>query len=325
MRASLRRHLPGLALLASGAVLAHVVGTAAGVDPLLVAVGLGALGANAVGVPERATAGVGASGHFLAAGIVLLGASVRLDAVAAAGPRAALVVGVVVVAVVVVVEAVARAVLDPDDHLGSLLAAGAGVCGVSAVVAVGGALGAREDRIAYAAATILLFDAVTLVVYPLVGELLGLTSVTFGVWAGASMFSTGPVVAVGLAHSPVAGEWATVTKLARNALIGAVVVGYAAREAGEARSLRTVAEEVPPFVLGFLLLAVAASAGLVGPAARAASETASGWLFLLAFVGLGADIRVDDLRRVGPAPLVVVLAGLLVGSTLALALLTATG
>jgi uncharacterized integral membrane protein (TIGR00698 family) len=314
-----------VALLACGAVLARAAGAVTGVDPLLLAVGLGALGANAVGVPARAEAGVGASDRFLAAGVVLLGASVRLDAVAAAGPRVVLVVLAVVVAVVAAVELCARAVLDGGDRLGSLLAAGAGVCGVSAVVAVGSAVDAREDRVAYAAATVLLFDAVTLVGYPLAGEALGLAPATFGVWAGASMFSTGPVVAVGFAHSPVAGEWATLTKLARNALIGVVVLAYATREAGTSGSLRTVVEEFPPFVAGFLVLAVAASVGLVGPAARAASETAYGWLFLLAFVGLGAGISARDLRRVGPAPLALVLVGLLVGSTLSLALLTATG
>jgi len=53
------------------------------------------------------------------------------------------------------------------------------------------------SAITFAAATVLLFDAVTLVAFPIAGEWLGLTGRQFGVWAGVSMFSTGPVAAAG--------------------------------------------------------------------------------------------------------------------------------
>jgi len=59
------------------------------------------------------------------------------------------------------------------------------------------ALDARGSAITFAAATVLLFDAVTLVAFPIAGEWLGLTGRQFGVWAGVSMFSTGPVAAAG--------------------------------------------------------------------------------------------------------------------------------
>ena len=64
---------------------------------------------------------------------------------------------------------VARNIFGLRERLGSLLAAGTGICGVSAVVAVAKSIDADEESITYAAGTVLLFDAVTLVVYPAIG------------------------------------------------------------------------------------------------------------------------------------------------------------
>lgn len=329
----LRQYLPGIATLVAVAAAARVVGAALpGVAPLVVAVATGVLLANTVGTPDRLAAGVGLHDRLLEAGVVLLGASVSLAAVAAAGP---LLVGSAVCIVafgLVCVEAFAR-LAGLDARTGSLLAAGSSVCGVSAVVAAAGAVDADESQVAYAAATVLLFDAVTLVVFPPLGHLLGLSPRAFGVWAGLSMFSTGPVTAAGFAFSRTAGEWAALTKLARNSFIGVVAVGYSLRYAsrhaggtggrGGVRSrLAELWDGVPAFLLGFLALAVATNAGLVPPALRDALGVAVDWLFLLAFAGLGFDIRVDRMRAAGVEPLAVVGAYLLVVSGLAYVLVT---
>ncbi|AFZ71999.1 YeiH family protein [Natronobacterium gregoryi] len=323
---SVRRLLPGVFALCLGALLARAVGLAVGVNHLLAAIALGVVLANAVGVPERLAPGIATHKLWLGAGIVLMGASLTLDAVLEVGGIVLLLVLGVTASTLLFVEVLSRNVAGLGDQLGSLLAAGASICGVSAVVAVAGAIRAREDQIAYAAATVLLFDAVTLVVYPIVGDLLALSSTVFGVWAGVSMFSTGPVVAVGFAHSEAAGQWATMTKLARNALIGVVVLAYASYYArgssGGRPSVRTLWDEFPKFVLGFLALVFLSSLGIFSAGQQASLENAYRWLFLLAFVGLGTEIRIGQLRSTGLTPAVVVLAALIVASTLSLAVLT---
>ncbi|MFU8868147.1 YeiH family protein [Natronococcus sp.] len=322
---SATRYLPGLAALFFGAVLARGVELTLGFNHLLVAIALGFVLANAVGVPDRLAPGINTHKIWLGAGIVLMGASLTLETVLEVGGLVLLVVVGVTTLTILVVELLARNVFGLADQLGSLLAAGSGICGVSAVVAVAGAIRAREEQIAYAAATVLLFDAITIVVYPIVGDLLGLSDVVFGVWAGVSMFSTGPVVAVGFAYSEVAGQWATMTKLARNALIGAVVIAYAsyyARSGSAGRpSLRTLWDEFPKFVLGFLALVALASAGVFSPGQQASIENAYNWLFVLAFVGLGTEIQLAELRSTGVTPALVVLLALLVVSTVSLGVL----
>jgi uncharacterized membrane protein YadS len=136
------------------------------------------------------------------------------------------------------------------------------------------------------------------------------------------MFSTGPVAAAGFAHSAEAGQWATVTKLARNSLLGGVAVAYsvayAARSATDPEA-RELWAEFPKFLLGFLLVAAIANGGLLSPAAIDSITAVSDGLFLVAFVGLGLSIRIRELRSVGLAPVGVVLVHLLVVSALALA------
>ncbi|MFB1063871.1 YeiH family protein [Natrinema sp. H-ect4] len=321
------RLLPGLLTLCLGAILARALAASLGFSHLLLAIALGFVATNTVGVPDRLEPGIATHKLWLGGGIVLMGASISLETVLeVGGPVLLLVVGVTTTTLLTV-ELLARNVFGLADRLGSLLAAGASICGVSAVVAVAGAVRAREEQTAYAAATVLLFDAITIVVYPIVGDLLNLSGTVFGAWAGVSMFSTGPVVAVGFAHSEVAGQWATMTKLSRNALIGVVVLAYAsyyAREAGGRRpSVRTLWDEFPKFVLGFLALAVVASAGVLSSTQLNSIENAYNWLFVLAFVGLGTEIRLSDLRNTGATPALVVLLALLATSALSLTVLLA--
>jgi uncharacterized integral membrane protein (TIGR00698 family) len=322
----IRRLLPGLALLLALGLLARGVTALVPVGShLLVVIGLGVLVANTVGVPDWAAPGVGTHGRWLEAGIVLMGATVGLGGVLEVGGRVLLLVLLAVCTTVVTVETLSRTVFDVPEKVGSLLAAGSGICGVSAITAVAGSIDPDRRDVAYAAATVLLFDAVTLAVYPAVGRLLGLSDLVFGVWAGATMFSTGPVTAAGFAHSRAAGEWAVLVKLARNVLIGVAAIGYALYYTGREASGATVGSTprylwrtFPKFVLGFVLLMLLGGVGAFSDAQTAALGTASDWAFLLAFAGLGLGIDAREFRNMGLAPVAVVLTSLVLVSTVVL-------
>ncbi|MFC7202349.1 YeiH family protein [Haloferax namakaokahaiae] len=324
-RSRVRRLLPGVGLLvvlAAGSML--VAGVVPGVNALLLGVFFGALVANTVGVPEWAEAGVGTQKLLLETGIVLLGARIALDELAASGPVVLGLVVVTVVAGVGFVELLAGRVFGLAEKTSSLLAASASVCGVSAATAIAGTIEADGESLAHVVAAVLLFDALTLALFPIAGDLLPLSGQEFGVWVGLSMFSTGPVTAAGFAHSAVAGQWATVTKLARNSMLGAVALWYAFRYAdGETDSLRGLLDGVPRFLVGFGLVAGLTNSGVLSADALAAIDTASDTLFALAFVGLGLDVRLAAMRETGLTPVAVLAAQLLAVSAVSLALVTA--
>lgn len=317
---SVGRVVPGLAILLALAVVARVVGDAVpALSPLIVAIAAGVVIANSVGLPEVASPGVDRHKLLLETAIVLLGAQLTVDAIVRAGGTIVALAALVVVFGVLYLELLARYVFGLESGARAVLAAGASVCGVSAILAVAGAVDVRESAVTYAVATILLFDAVTLVVFPVVGPLLGLSGQQFGVWAGLSLFSTGPTAAVGFAVSETAGRWATLTKLVRNSFIGVLAIAYALRTATASADRVSVTEvwtRFPKFLVGFLVVLVVANLGVLSQGALASLERTTDWLFTLAFVGLGFDIEFRRLRDAGLRPVGLVLVHLLTVSLL---------
>ena len=309
-------YVPGLLALGGIAVAAKGIAAMAGINALIVAIACGVLLGNTLGTPAVVAPGIHLHKLLLETGIVLLGAELTFAQVVRAGPTIILLVTCTVAFGLVYLETLARVVFGLREKTGSLLAAGSSICGVSAAVAVAGTIDADEEQIAYAAATILLFDAVTIVVFPVVGDLLGMGGKAFGVWAGLSMFSTGPVAAAGFAHSAVAGQWATITKLVRNAFIGVAALAYSVwyarrrSDTGEFAATSRVGylwAEFPKFLVGFLLVVAIANVGVLSGAQLDSIGRFSDWLFLLAFAGLGFDIRLAEMRATGVRPILVVL------------------
>lgn len=307
----LRSLLPGFVVLVGIAIFARILGDAVpSLSPLIVAIGSGAVVSNTVGVPKRVRPGLSKHKLLLETGIVLLGARLTVTEIVNTGPLVVLLAAGVVILGVLYMEVIISRIFVVGQRTTSLLAAGTSVCGVSAVLAVAGSIDVDETDITYAVATILLFDTLTLVFFPLIGEMLHISAKQFGIWAGLSLFSTGPTAAVGFAVSETAGQWATVTKLVRNTFIGVLAIGYAVHYA-TAKADRTNVTQVwirfPKFLFGFLAVAVIVNLSALSPEALASISTTGDWLFLLAFAGLGFDINVNELRATGIRPVLLVL------------------
>lgn len=310
------RIIPGIGLLVLIGSVAYTIGPIVGINHLLLAIALGILVVNTVGLPRWAEPGIGTRELWLETGIVLLGSQLMIEAVLRSGLRILLVVVGTVLFTGLLVEVLARKLFRVEEKLGSLLAAGSSVCGVSAIIAVSGSIRADEQQIAYAVATVLLFDAITVFIYPIIGNFFEIPAQTYGIWAGVSMFSTGPVVAAGFAHSDVAGQWATVTKITRNLFIAVVALGYsllyAQRGTKMSPSVGFLWAKFPKFLIGFILLAVVVNTGVFSSSQISTLGMASELLFLVAFAGLGLTITVDDLRTAGPRPVLLVIVAFMI-------------
>ena len=64
----------------------------------------------------------------------------------------------------------------------------------------------QEEDASYAIATILIFGAIMLAVYPLIGHLTNMSSEMFGFWTGLSIDNTAEAIATGMAFSEQAAE-----------------------------------------------------------------------------------------------------------------------
>jgi uncharacterized integral membrane protein (TIGR00698 family) len=258
-----------------------------------------------------------AAQRFLRAGIILLGARLSVQQLVAIGLPAVVVVLVTMTAAMAIVLGLSRAA-RVEGRLAVLLAVGAAVCGNTAVVATSPVIGARARDTAYAVSTVTLFGTLAVFAYPLIGHLGHLSDAVFGLWSGIAINDTSQVVAASSAYSPGALEIATVVKLIRNALMAPLLLAIAwtwIRQVGDTGDTRTgLRRALPLFVLGFIALSALRSAGLVSPGLADACDAAARVLILVALSAVGLSVRLEDLRAVGPKPLLIGLgAALIVG------------
>jgi uncharacterized integral membrane protein (TIGR00698 family) len=208
------------------AVAKHQGWTVPDIEYVLWAILIGLLITNTVGVHRVFRPGVQTYEFWLKIGIVALGSRFVLGDVAKLGGYSLLQI-LVDMAVAGTIVILAARFFGLSGKLGSLLAIGTSICGVSAIIASKGAIRARNSDVSYAIAAILALGAVALFTLPALGHLIGLTDDEFGLWAGLAVDNTAETTATGYLFSEEAGKIAVLVKSVRNALIGFVVLGFA--------------------------------------------------------------------------------------------------
>jgi uncharacterized integral membrane protein (TIGR00698 family) len=281
--------------------------------PVTVGLFLGIIVANIRPAPRLDAGARLARGWFLPAGIVLLGARLSLADVLTTGLGALSVLVIDIVLVLTVTLLLGRA-LGLPPKLSALIGVGTAICGNTAIVATAPVIKAQERDVSFAVATITLFGTAAVIVFPLVGHALGMSDSLFGHWAGAAVNDTSQVAATGFSYSTAAGETATIVKLTRNTLMVPVILAvgmwFAVRQPGgadvdaeERRSwLYSARKAVPPFLLGFLAMALLNSAGLIPSSLGDVFIRASQTLIVMALVGVGLSTKLAALRQTGLRP-----------------------
>jgi uncharacterized membrane protein YadS len=112
--------------------------------------------------------------------------------------------------------------------LATLLAVGTTICGGSAIAVTAPLIKAREEETSYAIGTITLWGLAAILFYPKIAQLLGVTDIQFGVFAGTSIHATPQVVGAGFIFSDLAGKTATAIKLVRNCFMAPLAFVIAA-------------------------------------------------------------------------------------------------
>ncbi|MFD7920978.1 YeiH family protein [Streptomyces sp. NPDC059740] len=309
----LSSRLPGLVVCGAVAGVATLVGQQLPVvgGPVSGIV-IGALLAVATGPGERLRPGITTAGRtVLQVSVVLMGANLSLRQITRAGTQS-LPVLLGTFAVCAIAAFLLGRRLRIPDRLTTLVGVGTGICGASAIAAVTPVVGAVGTEVAYAVSTIFVFNVAAVLVFPLVGHLLGLSQHAFGLFAGTAVNDMSSVVAAAATYGTAAGACAVVTKLTRTLLI--IPVSLALFALAQRRARRSHAQTtggqpvrvrslVPWFLVGFLLTATANTLGLVPQAAHGALGGVSAFLITMALSAIGLSTDIRSLRRAGPRPL----------------------
>ncbi len=315
------RFLPGVALLLVISLLATklselvVIGGKHPLEPTALAVVLGlALRAGCKSLPERYTPGMRMWEKFLIWGVVLIGASLNFTLFLSEGVELLILILITMAVSFTVIYALGRAFRLPET-LALLLTVGTTICGGSAIAITAPLIRAREDETSYAIGTITLWGLLAILCYPKFAQLLQVTDMSFGIFAGTAIHSTPQVVGAGFVFSDQAGNVATAVKLIRNCFMAplALLIAFYYRKnnfAGEGQV--RIAKAFPWFLFGFFLMAGASTAGLLPLSWVERSTTLGKWFILMSMAGIGLATDFRSFRSIGTRPLVVGLIGSIV-------------
>jgi uncharacterized integral membrane protein (TIGR00698 family) len=242
--------------------------------------------------------------------------------------------------------------LGLPTRLGTLIAAGTSICGVTAIVSTAPTIEADEREVAYAVANVVAFGLFGMLAYPYLAHALLHDSATIGLFLGTAIHDTSQVVGAALTYKQAFDDdavlrVATVTKLTRNLFLAAVIPylawqharagGRGAGPAAEAKpaSWRTY---VPAFILGFVAMAIVRSIGdgMLDAGVRAwgiwdreawkalaallGDTVGARWLLGTAMAAVGLNTSFAVFKGVGLRPFAVGLAGALVVGAVGMAM-----
>src|SRR5271165_3950324 len=302
-------------------------------EPPLVALGLGLLISNTIGVPRWWVPALRVE-FYIKTGIVLLGASLPLTLIAWAGP-VAIVQAAIVSLVTFGVIYTSGVRLGLNRRLAATLGTGGAVCGVSGAIAIGGAVGAKKEDVSVAIALVVVWAIVMIFALPLAARYLHLTTGVAGAWIGTSEFADAAGLAAAQTYGGYAGNvpgiagsadaavaaFTLMKVIGRDVWIGvwAFVLSLIATTRWERTGVegRSGAGEIwrrfPKFVLGFLIAsalitlisrgyAYADYKARVIPGLVAPLQALRTWAFTFAFLSIGLTTRLREFASVGARP-----------------------
>jgi len=316
-------------------------------EPPLVALLLGLVISNLTQLPSWLVSGFRVE-FYVKIGIILLGATLPFTLILWAGPIAIFQASIVSISTFLVIFFVAVR-LGLDRRQAATLAAGGAVCGVSASIAIAGAVGAKKEHVSVSITVVILWAIVMIFVLPLVSRYLQLPTGVAGAWIGTSEFADAAGFAAAQTYGGYAGQvpgidgtadqavWAfTLMKVVgRDVWIGiwAFVLAIIATtrwektETGRKPDAAEIWWRFPKFVIGFVIASLiitwvahsysmADYGKLVTPGLSDPIKNLRTWAFIFCFLSIGLTTRFRDLAHAGKKPLFAFSAGVVVNVVL---------
>jgi len=250
-------------------------GSSSPVSGIFVAILIGILIRNFIGLHKVFIGGVMLSVKYaLRAGIILLGLRLSLiEAVKLGAWGVPLIIACISCGLLVTLYFTKK--MQQSERLGTLIACGTGICGVTAIMATSPVIKAKDNEISYAIANITVFGLIGMMLYPyLANTFFANDPIKAGLFLGTAIHDTAQVTGAALIYDQMFDmekvvDVATVTKLTRNLFIIVVIPLLSflffksdeASESGETNQLPKWYKLVPLFVIGFLFLAMMRTIG----------------------------------------------------------------
>jgi len=302
-------------------------------EPPLVALVAGLIISNVIGLPRWLDAGFRVE-FYIKLGIVLLGATLPFTLIIFAGPVAILQASIVSIVTFLVIFFTARK-LGLDHRLAAVLGAGGAVCGVSASIAVAGAVRAKKEHPPIAISLVVFYAIILIFLLPLVSRAIHLPTGVAGAWIGTSEFADAAGLAAAQSYGGLAGTHLGIAGTADQALASYTLIKVIGRdiwigiwslvlaliavtvwERSETNSKVQIGQvwwRFPKFVIGFLIASVLTTLiihahtladynKLVKPSLILPITALRTWVFTFSFLSIGLTTRFREFAAAGIRP-----------------------
>lgn len=266
-------------------------------EAVTIAIFIGIATSNVFHLPKALNKGFKfCSNYLLQWGIVLLGFKLSFNAVLGLGYKTLIIIACLVPSVVFGGYIIGR-IFKVGNNISKLLGIGSGICGASAVVAMGPVLRAREDETVVAVTVINFLGAIGVLIYSLVASLHLISIEQYGVWSGLSLQGVAHALAAAFAGGDRAGELGTIVKMGRVLMLVPIAIFFSLRSKQPGENSPRV--PFPYYVLFFVISGIINSLGIIPVSITHVLDKVSGWLILLAMTAMGLTVQFSSVKQSG--------------------------
>jgi uncharacterized membrane protein YadS len=229
-----------------------------------------------------------------------------------------------------------------DKRFSSVLGVGAAICGVSAAIAVGGAVKAKKEDISITITLVTIWAIIMIFFIPYTAKFLNLHPAPVGAWVGSSEFADAAGFAAAVAYGKMVGnEEAAVRAFTLMKVIGRDIwlgiwsfifaliacLKWEKEEYGARPNAAEIWWRFPKFVLGFFVASVIITVIVSGysqadykniltPELIKPIKSLRSWAFIFCFLSIGLTTRFRELAAAGKKPFWAFTIGVAVNATL---------
>ncbi len=188
--------------------------------------------------------------------------------------------------------------LGMPRKLSHLVSSGTAICGGSAIAAVAPAVKADENEMSMSLAVVFLLNAIALIIFPVLGHIIGMDQHDFGTWCAIAIHDTSSVVGAASAYGEEALMVATTVKLARALwIIPISILSAFMFRSGSSRI------SIPWFIFFFIAAMLLNSYLPLGKASVYMFDISKKLLVATLFL-IGSNLSIAKMKVVGVKPLI---------------------
>ncbi len=210
-------------------------------------------------------------------------------------------------------------IMKMPSNISTLIGVGSSICGGSAIAATAPVIDADDEEIAQSISVIFLFNVIAALIFPTLGEIIGLSNDGFGLFAGTAINDTSSVTAAATAWDGMhAGantlDTATIVKLTRTLAIIPITLVIALirtsrlkKEGSNGENNFDIKKVFPTFILFFVLASVITTVSVslgVNAVTFAPFKHLSKFFIVAAMAAIGLNTNIIKLIKTGGKPIV---------------------